>query len=54
MKRHLFTLTLLLAAIALYAYGLVVGATLLLLVGVFTEVWFWLRVFGLDRSRDNS
>lgn len=45
MKRHLVTLALLPAAIGLYAAGLALPATGLLVLGAALELAFWIRLF---------
>jgi hypothetical protein len=44
MKYHLFTVAVLLVALALYAAGMHAGGSLLFLVGAAFELWFWIRV----------
>ena len=44
MKHHLITPCIFVAAIALYAIGLTVGATALFIVGGALELWVWGRV----------
>ena len=42
----------LLAAMGLYFSGVMIGAVVLLVVGMVLELWFWVRLFGLDRRSD--
>ena len=44
MKHHLLTLLILVLAVALYAVGMVAGASALLFLGAALELWFWVRV----------
>jgi hypothetical protein len=43
MRYHLFTVAILLAALALYAVGVGGGGSVLLAVGAALELWFWVR-----------
>jgi hypothetical protein len=43
MRYHLFTLAILLVALALYAIGMSGGGFLLLFLGAALELWFWVR-----------
>lgn len=46
MKRHLFTVAIFVAALALYSIGMVSGAMLFFAAGAIGELWFWARVLG--------
>jgi hypothetical protein len=47
----MLTLACLVGALACYATGLQTGAVLLLGLGMALEIWFWIRVFKLDRGQ---
>ncbi len=55
MKHHLLTAALLLAALALYSFGISSGGSLLLAAGAACELWFWFRVLrrGRPSARDS-
>jgi hypothetical protein len=44
MKYHVVTVALLLAALALYSVGMQSGGSVVFLIGVAFELWFWVRV----------
>ena len=44
MKYQLFTVAMLLVALALYAVGMHEGGSLVFLMGAAFELWFWVRV----------
>ncbi len=52
MTYHLVTAAILLAALALYAVGMGGGGSLLLLVGLVLELWFWARALGGSKRAD--
>ena len=54
MKRHLCTIAILVAALALYSIGMVSGAVLLFVVGGACELWFWVRVVGRGKAHGPS
>jgi len=56
MNRHLVTILFLVAAVALYAIGLIFPATVLVLLGGIAEMTFWVRLFrgGKRKSRDDD
>jgi membrane protein implicated in regulation of membrane protease activity len=54
MKRHLFTVAILVAALALYSIGLVSGAMLLFAAGAACELWFWVRALGRRKGPGSS
>jgi hypothetical protein len=47
---HLFTVAILLGALALYAIGLGGGGAFLLFIGVGFELWFWVRALHGKRN----
>jgi hypothetical protein len=56
MNRHLVTILVLVAAVALYAIGLIFPATVLVLLGAIAEMTFWVRLFrgGRKKSRGDD
>jgi len=44
MKHQLFTITLLIAALALYSAGMTAGGWALFAAGAACELWFWARI----------
>lgn len=54
MKHHLFTVAILVAALALYSFGLVSGALVLFAVGGVCELWFWARILGRNKRPGSS
>ncbi len=50
MKKHLITAFLLVIAIVLYAVGLALPATFVVLLGVLVEGAFWMRLFNISRG----
>ncbi len=52
MKKHSVTFLLLGAALILYAVGLVLPATVLLVLGVLAEGMFWVRLFERPHGND--
>lgn len=45
MERHLLTIDLLIAALALYSVGMTTGGSVFFVAGVVCELWFWSRMF---------
>ena len=54
MKHYLFTAAILVAALALYSFGLVSGALVLFAVGGACELWFWVRILGRNEGPGSS
>jgi hypothetical protein len=52
LKPHLITALVFLAACLLYWQGFTVSSLSLLIGGGLMEIWFWFRVFGLDKTGD--
>ena len=54
MKHQLFTAAILIAALALYSFGLVSGALVLFAVGGACELWFCVRILGRNERPGRS
>lgn len=50
MSNHIITLLLLITAVACYALGMVIPATILLVLGAVAEIAFWYRLFIMGRE----
>ncbi len=54
MKNHFYTFMFLIAAVVLYAVGMVLPATGLFILGMFAELTFWVRMFGGNRRNGDA
>jgi len=54
MKKHAVTLFLLLVALALYAVGAALPATVFMVLGACVEAAFWLRIFRGGRRESDT
>ena len=54
MKYRVFTVAILVGAVALYSVGMSSGALLLFAAGAGCELWFWARIFARRKARHPS